>query len=69
MKFQKPSMQGSQDMTSLKKHDGRTNGITDEPKAICPTNVFKVLGIITVRCSYNHVHTYSTSFLFSTDDV
>ena len=42
MKFKNPSMQGSEVMLCIKKHNTRTHGGTDEPEAICPSNFFEV---------------------------
>ena len=50
MKFQNPSMHGSEVMLCIKKRNGRTHGQTDTrtnvPEAICPSNFFEVGGII-----------------------
>ena len=54
MKFQNPSMHGSEVMQCTKKCNGRTHGRTDGrthartnvPEAICPSNFFEVGGII-----------------------
>ena len=43
MKFQNPSMLGSEVMLCIKKHNARTH----EPEAICPSNFFEVGGIKT----------------------
>ena len=46
MKFQNPSMQGSEVMLCIKKHKARMQGHTNEPEAICPSNFFEVGGIM-----------------------
>ena len=43
MKFQNPSMQGSEVMLCIKKRDGAQ---TNEAEAICPSNLSEVRGII-----------------------
>ena len=56
MKFQNPSMHGSEVILCIKKCNGRTDGWTDGrtdtrtnvPEAICPSNFFEVGGIKTV---------------------
>ena len=49
MKFQKSSIHGFKVMLCIKKRDERTNGRTDgrtnNPEAICPSNFFEVGGI------------------------
>ena len=49
MKFQNPSMHGSEVMLCIKKRNGRTDGHTQADtnvlEAICPSNFFKVGGI------------------------
>ena len=58
MKFQNPSMQGSEVMLCIKKHKTRTHGLTNQPEAICPSNFFEVVGIIrksVIRTIYNSV--------------
>ena len=51
MKFQNPSMHGSEVMLCTKKCNGRTHGRThartNVPEAICPSNFFEVGGIKT----------------------
>ena len=46
MKFQNPSMHGSQDMVCIKKRDEWTHRWMDNPKRICSVNFFEVGGII-----------------------
>ena len=50
MKFQNSSIHGFKVMLCIKKHDelteGRTDGRTNNPEAICPSNFFEVGGII-----------------------
>ena len=46
MKIQNPSTHGSGVMLCIKKHNGRTNGGTNIPEAICLPNFFNVRGII-----------------------
>ena len=47
MKFQDPSFNGSKVTVGIKNvTDARKDRCTDEPKAICPSNFFKVWGII-----------------------
>ena len=49
MKFQNSSIHGFQVMLCIKKRDerteGRTDGRTNNPEAICPSNFFEVGGI------------------------
>ena len=49
MKFQNPSMHGSEVMLCIKKRNGQTdaqtNARTNVPEAICPSNFFEVGGI------------------------
>ena len=49
MKFQNSSIHGSEVMLCIKKRDertdGRMDGRTKNPKAICPPNFFEVGGI------------------------
>ena len=47
MKFQNPSIHHSKVNTQT---DTQTDRQTDKPKAICPSNFFKVGGIISVVC-------------------
>ena len=51
MKFQNSSIHGFKVMLCIKKRDerteGRTDGRTKNPEAICPSNFFEVGGIIT----------------------
>ena len=42
MKFQNPSMQGSEVMLCIKKCSTWTHGHKNEPEAICPSNFFEV---------------------------
>ena len=48
-KFQNSSMHGSKVMVCIQKRDkrmdGRMNGLTNAPEAICPSNYFQVGGI------------------------
>ena len=46
MKFQDSNKRGSKIIDGIKKCDLRTNERTHKPKAICPTNVFKVGSIM-----------------------
>ena len=50
MKFQNSSIHGFKVMLCIKKRDeltdGRTDGRTNNPEAICPSNFFEVGGII-----------------------
>ena len=46
MKFQNPSMQGSEVMLCIKKV---THGHTNKPEAICLSNFFKAGGIVIVK--------------------
>ena len=50
MKFQNSSNHGFKDMLCIKKRDertdGRKDGRTNNPEAICPSNFFEVGGII-----------------------
>ena len=50
MKFQNSSIHGLKVMLCIKKRDerteGRTDGRTNNPEAICPSNFFEVGGII-----------------------
>ena len=45
MKFQNSSIHGFKVMLCIKKRDGRTDGRTNNPEAICPSNFFEVGGI------------------------
>ena len=48
MKFQNSSIHGSKVMLCIKSvTNGRTDGWTNNPEAICPSNFFEVGGIIT----------------------
>ena len=49
MKFQNPSMYGLEVMLCIKKRNGRTDGRTNVPEAICPSNFFEVGGIININ--------------------
>ena len=62
MKFQNPSMHGSEVMLCIKKCNRRTDGRTNVPKAICPSNFFEVGGIM------NKVLTVITLCANSADD-
>ena len=57
MKFQNSSIHGFKVMLCIKKRDertdGRTDGWTNNPEAICPSNFFEVGGI-TRMCSQWH---------------
>ena len=44
-KFQNSSIHGSKVMLCIKKRDERTEGRTNNPEAICPSNFFEVGGI------------------------
>ena len=54
MKYQNPSIHGSEDRVCIKKHDEQmdewTSGWMDNLKAICPFNFFKVGSIINEIC-------------------
>ena len=45
MKFQNSSIHGFKVMLCIKTRDERTDGRTDNPEAICPSNFFEVGGI------------------------
>ena len=45
MKFQNSSIHGFKVMLCIKKRDERTEGRTNNPEAICPSNFFEVGGI------------------------
>ena len=45
MKFQNSSIHGFKVMLCIKKRDERTDGRTNSPEAICPSNFFEVGGI------------------------
>ena len=45
MKFQNSSIHGFKIMLCIKKRDERTDGRTNNPEAICPSNFFEVGGI------------------------
>ena len=45
MKFQNSSIHGFKVMLCIKKRGERTDGRTDNPEAICPSNFFEVGGI------------------------
>ena len=45
MKFQNSSIHGFKVMLCIKKRDERTEGRTNNPEAICPSNFFEVRGI------------------------
>ena len=45
MKFQNSSIHGFKVMLCIKKRDERTDGRTNNPEAICPSNFFEVGGI------------------------
>ena len=45
MKFQNPSMQGSEVMLCIKKRNTCMDARMNEPEAICPSNFFEVGGI------------------------
>ena len=47
MKFQNSSIHGFKVMLCIKKRDERTDGRTNNPEAICPSNFFEVGGIMT----------------------
>ena len=51
IKFQNPSMHGSEVMLCINKRNGPmhtwTDGRTNAPEAICPSNFFEVGGIMT----------------------
>ena len=46
MKFQNSSIHGFKVMLCIKKRDERTDGRTNNPEAICPSNFFEVGGIM-----------------------
>ena len=52
MKFQNSSIHGFKVMLCIKKHDERTDGRTNNPEAICPSNFFEVGGINRLRYYY-----------------
>ena len=60
MKFQNPSMQGSEVMLCIKKGvtHGHTGAWTNEPEAICPSTFLEVRGIMSTHnvCSYRENH-------------
>ena len=45
MKLKYPSKQGSEVMLCIKKRDTRTDGLTNEPETIYPSNFFEARGI------------------------
>ena len=45
MKFQNSSIHGFKVILCIKKRDERTDGRTNNPEAICPSNFFEVGGI------------------------
>ena len=45
MKFQNSSIHSFKVMLCIKKRDERTDGRTNNPEAICPSNFFEVGGI------------------------
>ena len=45
MKFQNSSIYGFKVMLCIKKRDEQTDGRTNNPEAICPSNFFEVGGI------------------------
>ena len=51
-KFQNSSMHGSKVMLWIKKRDEQTNGWTNAPEAICPSNFFEVGGIKNTVCLF-----------------
>ena len=59
MKFQNSSIHGFKVMLCIKKRDERTDGRTNNPEAICPSNFFEVGGIN--RCQY--LTLYSTQWV------
>ena len=50
-KFQNSSIHGSKVMLCIEKRDERTDGRTNNPEAICPSNFFEVGGIKSVSDS------------------
>ena len=52
MKFQNSSIHGFKVMLCIKKRDERTDGRTNNPEAICPSNFFEVGGIKTQTCIF-----------------
>ena len=50
MKFQNSSIHGFKVMLCIKKRDERTDGRTNNPEAICPSNFFEVGGIKITSC-------------------
>ena len=62
MKFQNSSILGFKVMLCIKKRDERTDGRTNNPEAICPSNFFEVGGITSRYASYFH---YNKSFEIS----
>ena len=46
IKFQNPSLHGSEVMLRIKKHNGRMHVRTNVPEAICPSKFFEVGGIM-----------------------
>ena len=65
MKFQDSSMYGSKVTAGIKKCDGRMNGQTDKPKAIYPTNFFKVGGITKALIRLGRYAGWFASLLFA----
>ena len=62
VKFQNPSIHGSEVMLCIKKHNGQTDGHTNVPEAICPSNFFEVGGIMNThnKCfSWTNKNKYS----------
>ena len=69
MKFQNSSIHGFKVMLCIKKRaertDGRTEGRTNNPEAICPSNFFEVGGIKSLQHNMQTIqtqihHTYDT---------
>ena len=54
MKFQNSSIHGFKVMLCIKKRDERTDGRTNNPEAICPSNFFEVGGIIITAYASNY---------------
>ena len=56
MKFQNSSIHGFKVMLCIKKRDERTDGLTNNPEAICPSNFFEVGGIKNVDKVHSAAH-------------
>ena len=55
MKFQNSSIHSFKVMLCIKKRDERTDGRTNNPEAICPSNFFEVGGINIKKIIYTPI--------------